>query len=240
MDNLKKYCAEAIGTMILVLFGCGAAAMYSCTKLNYFSNAVDAYTGIALTFGLVIVGLSYAIGNISGCHVNPAVSFAMFLNGKLSAVDFLAYIIAQSLGAVVGAGALLAIIGDECGLGTNGYGTYSAMGIDARTAFLTEVILTFVFVFVILGVTSKAEFSSVSGLIIGLTLALVHFVGLPLTGTSVNPARSLGAALLTMDSEILKQLWVFVAAPFVGAALAALIFRFLTPSNKTAKQGGKK
>ncbi|MEE7583447.1 MAG: MIP family channel protein [Oscillospiraceae bacterium] len=224
MDNIKKYIAEALGTAMLVIFGCGSA----CT--NGFGVG---YLGIALAFGLIIVAMAYSFGNISGCHVNPAVSIGMFINGRINAVDCVGYILAQFLGGIGGA-ALLSYItkglttadGSPLGLGTNGYGSLSAMNISLTQAIVIEVVLTFMFVFAVLGVTSRREYTSTSGLVIGLSLTVVHILGLPFTGTSVNPARSFGPALLT-GGEAFTQVWVFIVAPVVGAILAGVIFKLI-------------
>lgn len=217
MNAFKKYLAEFIGTFTLVLFACGTAAVVGCA-----SDKGTGYLLTALAFGLVIVAMAYSIGNISGCHINPAVSVAMLINGSLSVKDFIGYIIAQFAGATAGAAVLMAIVGKESGLGANGL--YNG---DILVSFIIEVILTFVFVIAILGVTSKAENSSVSGIVIGLTLTLVHILGIFFTGTSVNPARSFGPAIL-VGGEALSSLWVFILAPIVGGVLAALIYKFLT------------
>ena len=233
----RKCIAEFIGTAILVTFGCSAAAWGVAPPVVDGIGTVASYVGIALVFGLVIVALAYSIGNISGCHVNPAVSFAMLINGKMKAAEFCAYAVAQCLGAVFGGLMILFMYakndGDLAisGFGTNGYGDCSAAGISLSSALITEIILTFLFVFAILGVTSKKSFEAVSGVVIGLTLTLVHLVGLPLTGTSVNPARSLGAAVtaaLAKNYVPIQQVWVFIVAPMFGAALAALVWKVLS------------
>lgn len=216
MNAFKKYLAEFIGTFTLVLFACGTAAVVGCA-----SDKGTGYLLTALAFGLVIVAMAYSIGNISGCHINPAVSIAMLINKSLSFKDFIGYIIAQFAGATAGAAVLMAIVGKESGLGANGL--YNG---DILVSFIIEVILTFVFVIAILGVTSKAENSSVSGIVIGLTLTLVHILGISFTGTSVNPARSFGPAIF-VGGEALSNLWVFILAPLVGGVLAALIYKFL-------------
>lgn len=224
MDNIKKYVAEFIGTAMLVVFGCGSA----CT--NGFGIG---YVGIALAFGLVLVAIAYSFGNISGGHVNPAVSVGMLINGKITVVDFIGYILSQFLGGIAGAGILNYMVsgctnadGSPLGLGTNGYGSLSNLGIGLTQAIVVEVVLTFMFVFAVLGVTSRREYTSTSGLVIGLSLAVVHLLGLPFTGTSVNPARSFGVALLT-GGEAFKQVWVFIAAPIIGAILAGLVFKLI-------------
>lgn len=220
---MKKYVCEFIGTAVLVLFGCGSAALAGGTLGTL---------GIALAFGLSIVAMAYVIGNISGCHINPAVSLAMLISKKMSVKDFICYVVAQVLGAIAGIGILYAIM-KSCGfdvavkgLGANGFGEASLVNINVWGALLVEVILTFVFIYTILGVTSDEKKSSVAGIVIGLTLAFVHIMGIPLTGTSVNPARSLAPAIF-LGGEALKQVWVFIVAPFVGSALAAVVYKFL-------------
>ena len=220
---MRKYVCEFIGTAVLVLFGCGSAAV---------AGGALGTLGIALAFGLSIVAMAYVIGNISGCHINPAVSLAMLISKKMSVKDFVCYVIAQVIGAIAGIGLLYAIM-TSCGfdiaaqgLGANGFGSASAVNINMWGAILVEVILTFVFIYTILGVTSDESKSSVAGIVIGLTLAFVHIMGIPLTGTSVNPARSLAPAIF-LGGEALKQVWVFIVAPFVGSALAAIVYKFL-------------
>lgn len=215
MESIKKYIAEFIGTFVLVLFACGTAAALGCSTTD--PNTV--YIMTALAFGLVIVGMAYSVGNVSGCHINPAVSIALLIDGRLSLKDFIGYVVAQFAGAIAGAALLGALLGSDCGYGANGL--YEG---NIWLSLLVEVILTFVFVFVILGVTSKAEYTNVAGLVIGLTLTLVHIFGIHFTGTSVNPARSFGPALLA-GGDALANVWVFIAAPLVGGVLAALIFK---------------
>lgn len=223
---MKKYLAEFFGTCVLVLFGCGTAVVCG----GYTGGAETGYLGvaaIALAFGLAIVAAAYAIGHVSGCHVNPAVSLAMLLLGKLSAKDFLGYVAAQVLGALAGSGLLSLIVGNAeklSGFGANGYGALSAVGLNLTGALVVEVVLTFVFVMTILGVTSSEKTAPLAGLVIGLTLTFVHIIGIPLTGTSVNPARSLAPAIFA-GGEALSQVWVFILAPLFGAALAALVFK---------------
>ena len=224
MDALKKYVAEFIGTFVLVFFACGTAVVTGCSVDNG-----PAYLMTALAFGLVIVAMAYSIGNISGCHINPAVSIAMLVSGKMTVKDFIGYVIAQFLGAIVGAAALMAFVGKESGLGTNGL--YNG---DILLSILIEVILTFVFVIAILGVTSKIENSAVAGLVIGLSLTLVHILGIYFTGTSVNPARSFGPALF-VGGDALANVWVFIVAPLIGGVLAALVYKFLTSKPKGDK-----
>lgn len=238
---MKKYVAEFIGTFVLVFVSCGAAAV---------SGGIGGFLGIfgiAAAFGLSIVAMAYCIGNISGCHINPAVSLAMLISKRMSVADFFGYIISQFIGGIAAAASLKAISNcydenvmanfetsynmDLTSLGTNGYGAESLLGISMVGALVVEVILTFIFVLTVLGVTSKPEFSKVAGLVIGGALTFVHLIGIPLTGTSVNPARSFGPALLT-GGVALKQVWVFIAAPLVGGVLAALVWMFLTYEKK--------
>jgi len=218
--NIKKYLAEFIGTAILVFVGCGSAA--------FLGTAIGGgYLMVAFAFGLSIIALAYVIGNVSGCHVNPAVSLAVLINKGMNLIDFIGYVIAQFIGALAGAGLLKYLthidkLGDVTGtLGSNGFGTIGLVG-----ALIIEMVLTFIFIFTILGVTSDKEKSNVAGLVIGFTLTLVHIVGIHLTGTSVNPARSFAPALLTGGTS-LSQVWVFIVAPFVGATLAAIIYKLL-------------
>ncbi len=235
----KKCLAEFIGTAVLVTFGCGVAA----------TNGLGAgYVGIAIAFGLVIVAMAYSIGNISGCHVNPAVSLAMLINKKLTPQEFAGYVVSQFLGAIFGAIVLYFIfLGAgtpiaDLGMGTNGFGTASATGITAVGAFDAELVLTFVFVLAICGVTSKEEYSSVAGLVIGFALTLVHLLGLPLTGTSVNPARSFGPALVSAltgcdgGALAISQVWLFIVAPLLGAFLAAFCYNALSSTTKRKRK----
>ena len=221
---MKKYIAEFIGTLILTLMGTGVAVVSG-------GNLV----ATALAFGLAIVACAYVIGDISGCHINPAVSLAMLINKKLEVKDFACYVVAQILGAIAGTTILFLILsGTSQGtlaLGANGYGAFSATNINLLAALLTEVVLTFIFVYTILGVTSNKNYASIAGIVIGLTLTFVHLIGINLTGTSVNPARSIGPALFT-GIEAIKQLWVFIVAPLVGSALAAYLFQYLNNDKK--------
>lgn len=225
---MKKFVCELIGTAVLVLFGCGSAAIAGSTLGTL---------GIALAFGLSIVAMAYVIGNISGCHINPAVSLAMLINKKMTVKEFILYVVAQIIGALVGIGILYAIIAcsglevANTGLGANGFDAASSVGLNMIGAIIVEIILTFVFIYTILGVTSDDNKSAVAGIVIGLTLTFVHIMGIPLTGTSVNPARSLAPALV-LGGEALKQVWVFIIAPFIGSALAAFTFKFLNKEEK--------
>ena len=225
---MKKYLCEFIGTLVLVLFGCGSAAIAGDTLGTL---------GIALAFGLSIVAMAYVIGSVSGCHINPAVSLAMLISKKMDVKDFVGYVVAQVLGAIAGSAILYFIISScgmdvaAIGLGANGFGDASAVGLSMFGSIIVEIILTFVFIYTILGVTSSEKFSSVAGIVIGLSLAFVHIMGIPLTGTSVNPARSLAPALF-LGGIALEQVWVFIVAPFIGASLAAICFKFLNSEEK--------
>ncbi|MBO4473770.1 MAG: aquaporin [Clostridiales bacterium] len=229
MESLRKYIAEIIGTFVLVFFGCGTACVVGCEyKLG------GGYILTALAFGLVIVAMAYSVGNISGCHINPAVSLAMFINGKLDLKDMLLYMCSQVVGATAGAFALFAFLGKDCGFGANGLydeSVVKSLGI--------EVILTFVFIFAILGVTSKIENGAIAGLVIGLTLTLVHILGIAFTGTSVNPARSIGPAIFA-GGDALENVWVFIVGPLFGGALAAIIYRVLDPASVKKAEPEKK
>lgn len=222
---MKRYISELIGTMVLVLFGCGSAAI---------AGPVLGNLGIALAFGLSIVAMAYVIGDISGCHINPAVSIGMWIDGRIDIKDLILYIVFQCIGAIIGI-AILAVIINSCaflggyaatGLGQNGFGQASSVGINAVGAIIVEIILTFVFVFTVLGVTDKTENIAVAGIVIGLTLTFVHIMGIPLTGTSVNPARSLAPALF-LGGQALEQVWVFILAPIVGAIIAGVLYKGL-------------
>ncbi|MGF6990454.1 aquaporin Z [Lachnospiraceae bacterium PF1-21] len=234
--NIKKYVAEFIGTAVLVIFGCGSAVAANTLlggDLGVTTPLAFSTLLIAFAFGLSIVAMAYSIGNVSGCHINPAVSVGVFCAGKMSVTDFIGYLVAQFLGGIAGAGILTVFFGSNEALGQNGYGEASALGTEMAGAFLVEVVLTFVFVLLILGVTSKEKYGSIAGVVIGLTLVLIHILGIPFTGTSVNPARSFGPALL-VGGEALKQVWLFIVAPVVGGILAALVYRFLLASEADA------
>lgn len=210
--SFKAYIAEFIGTCVLVVFGCGTACAIGC-------DVPGGYLATALAFGLVIVAMAYSIGNVSGCHINPAVSLAMLISKKLPVRDFISYVVAQFLGAIAGAGILCIFFPAKDGLGSNGLFEESIV-----KSLIIECILTFVFIFAILGVTSKVKNAQVSGIVIGLTLTLVHILGIHFTGTSVNPARSFGPALFA-GGAALTNVWVFIVGPLAGAALAALVWK---------------
>jgi aquaporin Z len=218
----KRYVAEMIGTMVLVLMGCGSAVI---------AGYAIGYTGISFAFGLSVVAMVYAIGSISGCHINPAISISMLVAGKLSVKDTALYVAFQCVGAIIGAGILYAIaVGSPTfslaanGLGQNGYDNASPAGYTLASALIAEIVLTFIFVLVVHGSTSERAPKGFAGLSIGLTLVLIHLVAIPIDGTSVNPARSLGPALF-VGGTALNQLWLFIVAPIIGGILAAVVWK---------------
>jgi aquaporin Z len=215
---VSKFAAEFVGTLVLVLFGCGAAVLGGFDHVGQL--------GIALAFGFAIVAMAYGIGPVSGCHVNPAVSLAAFVAGRMSLKDMGLYWVAQFLGAIVGA-AIVGLIAKTgfASLGANGFDAGSPGGYGLHAALVFEVVATAIFVVVILGVTGAKGHGAFAGLAIGLTLAVIHIVGIQVTGVSVNPARSFGPALL-QGGEALTQVWAFFVAPAVGAVIGALLFRF--------------
>lgn len=220
---IKKCAAEFVGTAALVLLGCGAAVLAGFNVIGQ--------EGIAWAFGLAIVAMAYGIGPVSGCHINPAVSFGLWVAGRMPSKELIPYVIAQCAGAIVGAGLLYVIASGSPdyalavnGLGQNGYGAGSPGGYAMVACFVFEVVATFLFLVTILGVTQPGDSLAVAGLAIGLTLAVIHIVGIQITGVSVNPARSLGPAVWVLGSS-LTQLWMFIVAPLIGAALAGLAFR---------------
>lgn len=244
---IKKYAAEAFGTCVLTLFGCGSAAV---------AGGALGTLGIAFAFGLSIVAMAFVIGSISGCHINPAVSLGLFLDRRLSAQDLIGYWISQFVGGLVGAILLAIIIAlsdlggiGTTGLGANGFGSASAVGLNVLGAIIVEIILTCIFVLVVLAATADKKIAPFAGIIIGLTLTFVHIMGIPLTGTSVNPARSFGPALVSVfggNFQPLAQVWVFIIAPLVGAALAAIMWAWLKskpasrrPANRAAARPKK-
>jgi aquaporin Z len=224
MSDTQKYLAELIGTFVLVFIGCGSAVV---------AGKEVGFLGIALAFGIAVLVMVYAIGSVSGCHINPAITIAMLVNGKISGKDAGVYIICQCIGAIIAAVLLFAIMSGlpayniaVNGLGQNGYGDASPGGFPLISALIAEVILTFIFLMVIFGATSKAAPAGFAGIAIGLSLAMIHIVGIPITGTSVNPARSLGPALI-VGGTALSQLWLFIVAPVIGAVLAAVVWKYL-------------
>lgn len=217
---MKKYIAEAVGTSLLTLIACGVAVMTGGELIS-----------TSLAFGLVIVAMAYSIGNVSGCHINPAVSFGLYAAGKMKLEELIKYVIAQVIGALVGSFVLMKFLGSNANLGANGFGNPGQMATTALCALFVEIVLTFIFVTAILGVTDKKENSQISGIVIGLTLTLVHIFGINFTGTSVNPARSLAPALL-QGGVALSQVWVFILAPLIGAGLAGLFYKYVLKTNK--------
>ena len=227
---MKKYLAEMIGTMVLVLMGCGSA-VFAGSAAGAVSAGVGTL-GVAFAFGLSVVAMAYAIGGISGCHINPAITLGVLLSGRMSGKDAAMHMVFQVIGAVIGSAILYALVstgahGGPTATGSNGF----ADGMMLQ-AFIAEAVFTFIFVLVVLGSTdSEKGAGNLAGLAIGLTLVLVHIVCIPVTGTSVNPARSIGPALF-QGGEALSQLWLFIVAPFVGAALSAVVWKVLA-----AKEG---
>ncbi|MGD1117857.1 MAG: aquaporin Z [Dehalococcoidales bacterium] len=220
---MKKYAAEFIGTLALVLIGCGSAVI---------AGKSIGYAGIAFAFGLTVLTMVYAIGSISGCHINPAITVAMWVAGRTKGKDAIFYVIAQCIGGIAGAAILWWIASGipgfsvtANGLGQNGYGAHSPGGYGLTACFVAEVVLTALFLFVIFGATSKDAPKGFAGVAIGFTLVLIHLVGIPITGTSVNPARSLGPAVF-VHGAALSQLWLFIVAPIIGGVIAAIIWKY--------------
>jgi aquaporin Z len=229
--------AEFLGTLLLVFFGAGTATLsfgFNITGLSRSAGVV----ATALAFGLVVMVLVYGLGPISGCHINPAITMGFLAARKITLQDAAAYWVVQVLGGIAGAAVLFGIFSSSHvyrigvqGLGADGYGKKSMIFVNWAGAFFTEIILTLVFVFVILAVTRRASNALVAGLVIGLCLTLVHIIGIPIDGTSVNPARSIGPAIF-VGGTALTQLWVFIVAPLIGGALSAFLFQFLYPEGE--------
>jgi len=226
---MKKYVAECFGTFCLVLFGCGAAVISGKEVAGGLPGI--GILGISIAFGFTVVAMAYAIGGISGCHVNPAVTIGVLAAGKIEMKDALGYIAAQCVGAILGAGVLYLVVSGKPGyslqewaLGSNGWGPGYLGGFSMLSAFVAEMVLTFIFIFVILATTSKFGNGVMAGLAIGVTLMLIHLVAIPITGTSVNPARSLGPALFA-GGKALTQLWLFFVAPIAGAVVAGMLWK---------------
>jgi aquaporin Z len=234
--NSRSLLAEALGTALLVFFAVGTATLTFGFKITGTSVSAGV-VATALAFGLVLLVLVYGIGPISGCHVNPAVTMGFLVARRIAISDAVGYWVAQVIGGIAGAAGLYGVFHlassyhKSVGLGADGYGKSSMIGANAAGAFITEVVLTFLFVFVILAVTRRASNATVAGLVIGLSLTLVHIIGIPIDGTSVNPARSIGPAIF-VGGTALKQLWVFVVAPLVGGALSALLYKFFYPKGE--------
>ena len=226
---MKKLVAEFIGTAWLVLGGCGAAVLAAG-----FPDLGIGFVGVALAFGLTVVTMAYAIGHISGCHLNPAVSIGLWVGGRFDKKDLIPYIIAQVLGGIAGAGILYMIVTGKEGFNgigdfaANGYGTHSPGGFNMTSALITEIVMTFMFLMIILGATHSKAPKYLAGLAIGLGLTLIHLISIPVTNTSVNPARSTSQALFVGDWAI-GQLWLFWLAPIAGAILAGIVYKYLSP-----------
>lgn len=235
---MKKEFAEFIGTFTLVLFGCGAATI---------AGEQVGFLGISLAFGLALIAMAYSIGRISGCHINPAVSFGAFLAGRMSFVDFFRYAVAQSAGGIAGAFVLMTILQGQMagydvaasGLAQNGWGEGYLGEYTQEAALIFEIVATFIFMTVILGATHEDSHPAIAGLAIGLTLAVIHIVGINITGVSVNPARSLGPAFF-VGGQAIDQLWLFVVGPVAGASLAALRHRYCPLTGDCCGGCGKK
>jgi aquaporin Z len=231
--TFSKFSAEFLGTMVLVLMGCGSAVIAGAN-----GETGVGLLGISFAFGLSVTAMAYAIGHISGCHINPAISIGMVLAGRMKTGEAIYYIVAQVLGAIAGAAVLMVIASGKegydvatTGLGQNGYAELSPQHYSLASGFIAETILTFIFLLVIFGSTSSKNIhGGFAGLSIGLSLVLIHIVGIPVTGVSVNPARSIGPALL-VGGPAVTQLWLFIAAPILGAVLSAVTWRFLLERN---------
>mgnify|MGYP000627616946 FL=1 len=227
---MKKLVAEFIGTLWLVLGGCGSAVLAAG-----FPDLGIGFVGVSLAFGLTVVTMAYAIGHISGCHLNPAVSIGLWMGGRFDIKDLVPYIISQVLGGIAGAGILYLIVSNQAGFegvggfAANGFGEHSPGGFNMTAALITEVVMTFIFLFVILGSTYTQAPRGFAGLAIGLCLTLIHLISIPVTNTSVNPARSTSQAIFAEGGWALGELWLFWVAPIVGAALAGLVYKALSP-----------
>jgi aquaporin Z len=240
--NIRKLVAEGVGTFFLVFFGVGVATLSFGSRFNVAGASRSAgVVATAMIFGLVLLALAYALGPLSGCHINPAVTTGFLVSGRMPINEAVGYWVAQFIGGIAGAFALWGVFEGSplysrqvTGLGTNGWGKNSMVHINAGGAFAAETILTLLFVFVILTVTSKIGNPGFAGLVIGLTLTVVHLIGIPLTGTSVNPARSLGPALV-VEGDAIRQVWLFIVAPLLGGALGAFLFRSMVVEEPTAK-----
>ena len=232
--SVKKYVAELIGTMVLTMVGCGVAVVVGC-------NSSGGVVATALAFGLSVVAMAYCIGRVSGCHINPAITIGMYVDKRIDTRDAIGYIVFQFIGGIIGAVLLWLILNQTSvwtpadGLGTNGFGAAPMAGINMGGALLVEILLTFIFVLAALGVTSTKATAAQGGIVIGLALVLVHLLGIGLTGTSVNPARSFGPALMMLaenNSLPIEQVWVFIVAPIIGAIIAGLVWKFLKPADE--------
>ena len=222
---MKKYAAEFIGTFWLVLGGCGSAALSAA-----FPEVGIGLLGVSFAFGLTVLTIAYSLGHISGAHLNPAVSVGLWIGGRFSAKDLVPYIIAQVLGGLAAAGILSVIVtGNGSSIGdfaANGYGDHSPGKYSMEAALITEMVMTFMFLIIILGATDKKASGGFAGLAIGLALTLIHLISIPVTNTSVNPARSISQAIF-VGGWAIEQLWLFIVAPVAGAILAGIVYRFL-------------
>lgn len=224
---MKQYGAEFFGTFWLVLGGCGSAVLAAA-----FPELGIGLLGVSLAFGLTVLTMAYAIGHISGCHLNPAVSIGLWLGGRFPAAQLLPYIVAQVLGGIVAGGVLYLIASGKAGFdvsagfASNGYGEHSPGGYSLQAALITEIVMTMMFLIIILGATDRRAHPGGAPLAIGLALTLIHLISIPVTNTSVNPARSTGVALYVGDWAV-AQLWLFWVAPIIGAILGAVVYRFL-------------
>ena len=227
---MKKYLAEMVGTMVLVLMGCGVAVSLGCTSND--PALASTVIGTAMAFGLSVVAMAYAIGGISGCHINPAITLGVMLSGRMSWKESMMYMLFQVIGAILGS-SILYLLTMESGGAIVGTGANACQpGVSLMGGLLAEIVFTMVFVLVVLGTTDeKHGAGKFAGLAIGLSLVLVHLVCIRYTGTSVNPARSIGPALFE-GGAALAQLWIFIVGPFVGAVLAALVWRIICPKNE--------
>ena len=229
---IKKLVAEFIGTFWLVLGGCGSAVLSAA-----FPDVGIGLLGVSLAFGLTVVTMAYAIGHISGCHLNPAVTVGLWSGGRFPASEVVPYIVFQVLGAIAGAFVLYIIASGQAGfsleggLASNGYGDHSPGNYSMMSGFISEFVMTFMFLIVILGATHKLASPAMAGLAIGLALTLIHLISIPVTNTSVNPARSTGPAVLVGDWAM-AQLWLFWLAPLLGALIAGLVYRWLSPDDE--------
>lgn len=228
--DMKKYFAEMIGTMVLVLMGCGSA-VFAGSVAGTVGAGVGTL-GVALAFGLAVIAMAYTIGGISGCHINPAITLGVFLSGRMSGKDAAMYMVFQVIGAILGSAILFALVSSGAHDGPTATGSNSFDDGAGLQAFIAEAVFTFIFVLVVLGATDpKKGAGNFAGLAIGLTLVLIHIVCIPITGTSVNPARSIGPAIFD-GGTALRQLWLFIVAPFVGAALSAGAWKLLAAEEK--------
>ncbi len=228
---MKKLAAEFIGTLWLVLGGCGSAVLAAA-----FPELGIGFVGVSIAFGLTVLTMAYAIGHISGCHLNPAVSVGLWIGGRFEAKDLLPYMVAQVLGGIAGAGILYLIASGKPGfeLGSfaaNGYGEHSPGGYGLSAALVSEVVMTFMFLIVILGATHSKAPQGFAGIAIGLALTLIHLISIPVTNTSVNPARSTSQAVFVGDWAT-SQLWLFWLAPIAGAVLAGIVYKFMSPETE--------